>query len=71
MDPCELRNSLPQTLAGCSRIRLPGISDLLSLQGRQKLLSESTAAMHSLQSWGVSRVFLHLLKRLETSEVTS
>lgn len=58
------------TLAGCSRIGLPGVSDLLSLQGRRKLLSESTAAMHSLQSWGVSRVYLHLLKRLEASEAT-
>lgn len=56
------------TNAGCCRIRLPGIAELLSLQGRRKLLSESTAAMHSLKNWGVSGVYLHLLKRLEASE---
>ncbi|KAL1611040.1 hypothetical protein SLS59_000677 [Nothophoma quercina] len=55
-------------LAGPSRIRLPGIADLLSRQGRRKLLSESIIAMHSLGSWGVSKVYLDLLKRLEASE---
>lgn len=54
--------------AGPSRIRLPGIADLLSRQGRRKLLSESIIAMHSLGSWGVSKVYLDLLKRLEASE---
>ena len=58
-------------LAGCSRIRLPGVADLLSLQGRRKFLSESVAAMHSLKNWGVSRVYLHLLKRLESSETAT
>lgn len=59
------------TLAGCSRICLPGIADLLSPQGRRKLLSESIIAMHSLKSWGVSRVYLDLLKRLEVSEAAA
>ena len=58
-------------LAGRSRIRLPGIADLLSAQGRRKLLAESVAVMNSLKSWGVSRVYLHLLKRLEASEVAT
>jgi hypothetical protein len=55
-------------LAGHSRIRLPGITDLLSPQGRRKLLAESAAVMNSLKGWGVSRVYLHLLNRLEASE---
>lgn len=58
-------------LAGCSKIRLPGIANLLSLQGRHKMISESVAAMQSLKSWGVSRVYLHLLKRLEASEAAT
>lgn len=58
-------------LAGRSKIRLPGIADLPSPQGRRKLLSESVATMSSLKSWGVSRVYLHLLKRLEASEVAT
>lgn len=58
-------------LLGCSRIRLPGVADLLSLQGRRKLLSESVATMQSLKNWGVSRVYLHLLRRLESSEAAS
>lgn len=58
-------------LAGRSRIRLPGIVDLLSPHGRRKLLSEAVAAMDSLKSWGVSRVYLHLLKRLESSEAAT
>jgi hypothetical protein len=58
-------------LAGPSKIRLPGIADLLSPQGRRELLSESVAAMKSLKSWGVSRVYLHLLQRLEANEVAT
>lgn len=58
-------------LAGRSKIRLPGIADLLSPQGRRKLLSESVAVMHSLKGWGVSQAYLHLLKRLEASEVAT
>ncbi|KAJ4988392.1 C2H2 type zinc finger domain protein [Stagonosporopsis vannaccii] len=54
--------------AGCSRIFLPDIPDLLSLQGRRALLSEAIAAMQSLSYWGVSKVYLHLLRRLQSSE---
>ncbi|KAF3041433.1 hypothetical protein E8E11_006407 [Didymella keratinophila] len=48
-------------LSGRSRIRLPGIADLLSPQGRRKLLAESVAAMNSLKSWGIVLLMLEEL----------
>lgn len=59
------------TRAGCSRICLPGITDLLSPQGRRTLLSEAVDVMQTLSCWGISKVYLHLLRRLQTSEVAS
>ena len=53
--------------SGSNRIQLPGIADLLNLQGRRELLFISVATMHSLKSWGVSRAYLNLLKRLASS----
>ncbi|KAH7357520.1 hypothetical protein BKA66DRAFT_562431 [Pyrenochaeta sp. MPI-SDFR-AT-0127] len=56
---------------GRGRVKLPGIANLLCKQGRQKLLRESMVAMALLKSWGISKAFLHLLRRLEASETTS
>lgn len=58
-------------LASHIRIQLPGIPDLLSLEGRRALLSEAIAAMQSLRFWGVSKVYLHLLRRLQSSETAA
>lgn len=58
-------------LAGRGWICLPGNVDLLSPHGRRKLLSEAVTVMNSLKSWGISRVYLHLLKRLESKEVAT
>lgn len=53
---------------GHGRVKLPSIANLLCWQGRRKLLEHSIAAMGSLRSWGISRGYLQLLKRLEASE---
>jgi len=58
-------------LASHRRIHLPGITDLLSLTGRRALLSEGIVAMQSLRYWGVSKVYLHLLRRLQSSEAAA
>ncbi|EXA29100.1 hypothetical protein FOVG_19360 [Fusarium oxysporum f. sp. pisi HDV247] len=55
--------------SGRGRVRIPGMANLLCLQGRRKLLEEAVVAMQSLKSWGASRSYLELLKRLERSEV--
>ncbi|KAH6618441.1 fungal-specific transcription factor domain-containing protein [Boeremia exigua] len=56
---------------GHVRIKLPSIANLLCRLGRRKLLEHSIAAMGSLRSWGISRGYLQLLKRLEASESVS
>ncbi|KAH7134867.1 fungal-specific transcription factor domain-containing protein [Dendryphion nanum] len=56
---------------GRGRVKLPGMANLLCAQGRQKLLKEATVAMGSLKSWGISKGYLQLLKRLEASGTTS
>ncbi|KAF2647734.1 hypothetical protein K491DRAFT_723173 [Lophiostoma macrostomum CBS 122681] len=53
---------------GRGRVKLPSIANLRYWQGRRKLLEHSTAAMGTLQSWGISKGYLQLLKRLEASE---
>ncbi|KAF7623101.1 hypothetical protein AFLA_010410 [Aspergillus flavus NRRL3357] len=42
---------------GSSCIKLPGISNLLSRQGRCKMLEESVVVMRSLRAWGISNIF--------------
>lgn len=56
---------------GRGRVKLPSIANLRCWQGRRKLLELSTAAMGSLKSWGISKGYLQLLKRLEASEAAS
>ncbi|BAE63467.1 unnamed protein product [Aspergillus oryzae RIB40] len=41
---------------GSSCIKLPGISNLLSRQGRCKMLEESVVVMRSLRAWGISTI---------------
>jgi hypothetical protein len=56
---------------GRGRIKIPGMTNLLCVNGRHKLLEESIVAMGSLKSWGISKGYLQLLKRLDAKETTS
>ncbi|KAH7072041.1 fungal-specific transcription factor domain-containing protein [Paraphoma chrysanthemicola] len=56
---------------GKGRIKLPGMANLLCANGRHKLLEEAIVAMRSLKSWGVSKGYLQLLKRLKAKESAS
>ncbi|KZM28336.1 DNA binding [Ascochyta rabiei] len=53
------------------RVKLPSIASLLSRQGRRKLLEHAMVVMGSLKSWGISKSYLQLLKRLQASEIIS
>lgn len=70
-NPVYVNTASQWTAGGFTRIWLPRIPELLSLQGRRELLSEAIAAMQSLSCWGVSKVYLHLLRRLQTSEAAA
>ena len=56
---------------GHGRVKLPSIANLLSWQGRRKLLEHSTTTMAGLKSWGVSKGYQQLLKRLQASDAAS
>ncbi|KAE8415640.1 hypothetical protein BDV36DRAFT_285212 [Aspergillus pseudocaelatus] len=52
--------------SGC--IKLPGISNLLSRQGRRKTLEDAVVVMRSLKAWGISSMYAQLLERLRLVE---
>ncbi|KAH6652286.1 fungal-specific transcription factor domain-containing protein [Truncatella angustata] len=54
--------------SGWSRVKLPGISNLLSRDGRHKLLQETAELMRSLNNWGISSTYTQLLTRLQETE---
>ncbi|KAH7133839.1 hypothetical protein EDB81DRAFT_805187 [Dactylonectria macrodidyma] len=56
--------------SGWSRVKLPGISNLLCSEGRRKLLDESVILMRSLRAWGISSTYAHLLTRLRDSQTS-
>ncbi|KAF4548401.1 Fungal specific transcription factor domain-containing protein 43 [Elsinoe fawcettii] len=54
---------------GWSRVKLPAIGNLISEQGRYKLLEEATATLHSLRAWGISLTYAELVKRLISATI--
>jgi hypothetical protein len=55
---------------GWSRVKLPGIGNLLCAGGRGKLLDEAVVLMKSLKAWGISTTYVQILLRLRARETT-
>ncbi|CAJ0547385.1 Ff.00g041390.m01.CDS01 [Fusarium sp. VM40] len=55
---------------GWSRVKLPGIGNLLCAEGRGKLLDEAVVLMKSLKAWGISTTYVQILLRLRAREAT-
>ncbi|RKK09728.1 hypothetical protein BFJ65_g16173 [Fusarium oxysporum f. sp. cepae] len=56
---------------GWSRVKLPGIGNLLCAEGRTKLLDDAVVLMRSLKGWGISNAYAQILLRLRASETAS
>ncbi|EXK24793.1 hypothetical protein FOMG_18502 [Fusarium oxysporum f. sp. melonis 26406] len=56
---------------GWSRVKLPGIGNLLCAEGRTKLLDDAVVLMRSLKGWGISNAYAQILLRLRASEAAS
>ncbi|KAM0490571.1 hypothetical protein ACHAP8_011409 [Fusarium lateritium] len=54
--------------SGWSRVKLPGIGNLLCAEGRAKLLDEAVVLMKSLKAWGISATYAQILIRLRAKE---
>ncbi|CAH0028744.1 unnamed protein product [Clonostachys rhizophaga] len=57
--------------SGWSRVKLPGIGNLLCAEGRTKLLDDAVVLMKSLKGWGISTIYAQILLRLRAKEATS
>lgn len=49
---------------GNGRVKLQGIGNIFTPDGRKRLLSESIAIFHTIQSWGISKIYEQLLSQL-------
>ncbi|KAF5642458.1 zinc finger rst2 [Fusarium tjaetaba] len=56
---------------GWSRVKLPGIGNLLCADGRTKLLDDAVVLMRSLKGWGISIAYAQILVRLRASETSN
>uniref|UniRef100_A0A8H7TKL3 Xylanolytic transcriptional activator regulatory domain-containing protein n=1 Tax=Bionectria ochroleuca TaxID=29856 RepID=A0A8H7TKL3_BIOOC len=56
---------------GWSRVKLPGIGNLLCAEGRIKLLDDAVVLMKSLKGWGISTIYAQILLRLRAKEAAS
>ena len=53
--------------SGWGRVKLPGIGDFMSAQGRNKLLHESILSFKTLRYWGISKIYEQVLTRLQAT----
>ncbi|EEU37685.1 uncharacterized protein NECHADRAFT_87471 [Fusarium vanettenii 77-13-4] len=56
---------------GWSRVKLPGIGNLLCAEGRGKLLDDGVTLMKSLKGWGISSTYSQILMRLRASDASA
>ncbi|RAL03649.1 early growth response protein [Aspergillus ibericus CBS 121593] len=52
--------------SGWGRVKLPGIGDFMSSQGRVKLLDEAILSFRTIRFWGISKIYEQVLARLRT-----
>ncbi|KAF5551346.1 zinc finger rst2 [Fusarium mexicanum] len=55
---------------GWSRVKLPGIGNLLCVEGRTRLLDDAVVLMRSLKGWGIGNAYAQILLRLRASETS-
>ncbi|KAF5672006.1 zinc finger rst2 [Fusarium heterosporum] len=69
--PLDQRENNSWVEIGWSRVKLPGIGNLLCVEGRAKLLDDAVVLMRSLKGWGISTTYAQILLRLRASETSN
>lgn len=49
---------------GNGRVKLQGVGNIFTPNGRGRLLDKSISVMHTIQSWGISKIYEQLLSQL-------
>jgi hypothetical protein len=62
LDSIELHNWIEN---GSSCVKLPGCGNIMTTNGRSKMLNESIVVMKSLKAWGINSMYAQLLTRLQ------
>ncbi|PWY72452.1 early growth response protein [Aspergillus sclerotioniger CBS 115572] len=57
--------------SGWGRVKVPGIGDFMSAQGRNKLLDASIVTFKTLRYWGISKIYEQVLARLRATATSS